>query len=71
MGGGVTRSPTQQMKCPKCGAAMRTHRRNAVTIEQCTACHGIFLDRGELERLISAESSFLAADPPPGTERGS
>ena len=25
---------------------MRTHKRNGVTIEQCTKCHGIFLDRG-------------------------
>ncbi len=38
---------------------MRTHKRNGVTIEQCTKCHGIFLDRGELEQLIGAESSFL------------
>jgi Zn-finger nucleic acid-binding protein len=40
---------------------MRTHRRNGVTIEQCTKCHGIFLDRGELEQLIGAESSLLGA----------
>jgi hypothetical protein len=38
---------------------MRTHRRNGVTIEQCRKCHGIFLDRGELEQLIGAEASFL------------
>jgi uncharacterized protein len=40
---------------------MRTHKRNGVTIEQCNKCHGIFLDRGELEQLIGAESSFLGA----------
>jgi uncharacterized protein len=45
---------------------MRTHKRNGVTIEQCTKCHGIFLDRGELEQLIGAESSFLG-----GQEAGS
>ena len=38
-------------------------RRNGVTIEQCVECHGIFLDRGELERLIGAEASFLGVDP--------
>lgn len=38
---------------------MRKHQRNGVTIEQCRRCHGIFLDRGELEQLIGAESSFL------------
>lgn len=41
---------------------MRTHRRNGVTIEQCTKCHGIFLDRGELEQLLGRESSFLGRD---------
>jgi hypothetical protein len=48
---------------------MRTHRRNGVTIEQCTKCHGIFLDRGELEQLIGAESSFLGRQGLPGAAR--
>jgi Zn-finger nucleic acid-binding protein len=50
------------MRCPKCGAEMRTHQRNGVTIEQCRKCHGIFLDRGELEQLIGRESSFFGGD---------
>ena len=51
------------MTCPKCKSPMRKHRRNGVTIEQCTKCHGIFLDRGELEQLLGAESSFLGKNP--------
>lgn len=51
------------MPCPKCEAPMRTHRRNGVTIEQCVECRGIFLDVGELEQLIGAESSFLGEEP--------
>jgi uncharacterized protein len=47
---------------------MRTHRRNGVTIEQCTKCHGIFLDRGELEQLIGVESSFLGGGEAAGLE---
>lgn len=47
------------MVCPKCGAQMRQHRRNGVTIEQCRKCHGIFLDAGEFEQLLSRETSFL------------
>jgi Zn-finger nucleic acid-binding protein len=47
------------MTCPKCGGEMRTHERNGVTIEQCRKCHGIFLDRGEFEQLLSRESSIL------------
>ena len=56
------------MVCPKCGGEMRTHQRNGVTIEQCRKCHGIFLDRGELEQLLGRESSFLGRD---GLGRGS
>lgn len=46
------------MNCPKCAAEMRSYERNGITLEQCTGCRGIFLDRGELERLIDAESGF-------------
>jgi hypothetical protein len=57
------------MTCPKCRSAMRSYERNGVTVDQCTECRGIFLDRGELERLIEAEASYNAvatpAPPPP------
>ncbi len=49
--------PTQTLICPKCGSEMRSYERNAVTVDQCTECKGIFLDRGELERLVTAEGS--------------
>lgn len=54
--------PTK-LTCPKCAGPMRTYARNGITIDQCTTCHGIFLDRGELERLITAESSYLGGSP--------
>jgi Zn-finger nucleic acid-binding protein len=47
----------QSLTCPKCGGEMRSYERNGVTVDQCGECRGIFLDRGELERLIDAESS--------------
>lgn len=49
--------PTQTLTCPKCGGQMRSYERNGVTVDQCTECRGVFLDRGELERLVDAESS--------------
>jgi Zn-finger nucleic acid-binding protein len=55
---------TTQLTCPKCKGPMRTYARNGITIDQCTVCHGIFLDRGELERLITAESSYLGSFQP-------
>lgn len=54
---------TTKLTCPKCTGTMRTYARNGITIDQCTTCHGIFLDRGELERLITAESSYLGGVP--------
>lgn len=46
------------LTCPKCQESMRTYERNGVNVDQCTGCKGIFLDRGELEALIGAESNF-------------
>ncbi len=37
---------------------MRAYERNGVTVDQCTECRGIFLDRGELERLTAAENAW-------------
>jgi uncharacterized protein len=44
---------------------MRTYERSGVAVDQCTECRGIFLDRGELERLIDAEQSWHSAGRPP------
>jgi Zn-finger nucleic acid-binding protein len=60
------------LTCPKCQGTMRTYERSGITVDQCTECRGIFLDRGELERLVDAENAFhgaaaapAAAAPPP------
>jgi Zn-finger nucleic acid-binding protein len=55
--------PTTTLTCPKCGADMRSYERNGVTIDQCTGCRGIFLDRGELERLVDAEGAYYGSPP--------
>jgi len=43
---------------------MRHYERSGVTVDQCGDCRGIFLDRGELERLIDAESAWQSARTP-------
>ena len=47
-----------ELTCPKCHGTMRTYERNGVHVDQCTDCRGIFLDRGELDRLIDAENAW-------------
>jgi uncharacterized protein len=49
---------TETLTCPKCGSEMRSYERNGVVVDQCTECRGIFLDRGELKRLVDAEGSY-------------
>ena len=56
------------LTCPKCQGQMRQYERNGVTVDQCSECRGIFLDRGELERLVDAESRWAEqtyTEPPP------
>jgi Zn-finger nucleic acid-binding protein len=57
---------TQTLTCPKCGSEMRSYERNGVLVDQCTGCKGIFLDRGELERLTEAENTFYERERPQG-----
>jgi len=43
------------MRCPKCGERLRTTTRHEVAVDECPACHGIWLDHGELERIAERE----------------
>jgi uncharacterized protein len=54
----MSQSSTASLTCPKCHGTMRTYERSSVHVDQCGDCRGVFLDRGELERLIDAESTF-------------
>ncbi len=54
----------ETLTCPKCQGTMRTYERNGVHVDQCSECRGIFLDRGELERLMDAEEKYHASPAP-------
>ncbi|WP_446217548.1 TFIIB-type zinc ribbon-containing protein [Micromonospora sp. IBHARD004] len=55
-----------QLTCPKCHGDMRQYERSGVIIDQCGECRGIFLDRGELEKLFEAEANWNRQHPTPG-----
>lgn len=45
------------MNCPRCETTILTERdREGICIDLCETCRGIWLDRGELEKLISRET---------------
>ncbi len=66
-----------ELICPKCQGLMRTYERSGIHVDQCGDCRGIFLDRGELERLVDAEQGWQRSHSAPrereyerGRERG-
>ncbi len=40
------------MKCPVCNIELRITDRQGIEIDYCPQCRGIWLDRGELDKLI-------------------
>ena len=57
------------MKCPVCTTVdLAMSDRQGVEIDYCPQCRGVWLDRGELDKII--ERSAVSA-PPPAPERSS
>ena len=54
------------MKCPIDGATLVISDRSGVEIDYCPECRGVWLDRGELDKII--ERSAVAATPPPAPQ---
>ncbi len=40
------------MKCPKCGMDLQTLSKGQVEIDTCFNCNGVWLDSGELDRIV-------------------
>lgn len=49
------------MRCPVDGTALVMSERSGIEIDYCPACRGVWLDRGELDKII--ERSDKAAVP--------
>jgi len=41
------------MKCPIDGATLVISERNGVEIDYCSQCRGVWLDRGELDKIVN------------------
>lgn len=41
------------LMCPNCNASMSEVTRAEVTFDMCPTCRGVWLDRGELEKIIA------------------
>jgi hypothetical protein len=50
-----------QFHCPKCGASLVAMHDKGLEIDKCSRCQGIWLDSGELERMLPEEPGLLGA----------
>jgi Zn-finger nucleic acid-binding protein len=55
----LCRTGEDRMKCPVCDATLVMTERQGVEIDYCPECRGIWLDRGELDKLIELSSGQL------------
>jgi uncharacterized protein len=58
------------MKCPTCpDATLVMTERQGVEIDYCPSCRGVWLDRGELDKLIERSTALTAPAPQPQGQR--
>lgn len=53
---------TLSIKCPRCTASdLVVSERNAIEIDVCPSCRGVWLDRGELDKLIERSMQWRSS----------
>lgn len=52
------------MKCPVCNIELKMADRQGVEIDYCPQCRGVWLDRGELDKIIERSATAM-----PGRDR--
>ena len=50
------------MKCPRCLVDLMVSDRQGIEIDFCAQCRGIWLDRGELDKIIERAARFSDRD---------
>ena len=45
------------MKCPKCNQPLVMSERQGVEIDYCPECRGVWLDRGELDKILERSTA--------------
>ena len=56
--------------CPNDNISMQTVDRGGVQFDMCPTCRGVWLDRGELEKLMAASAHDAPAPPAQGGQFG-
>ncbi|HTN08236.1 zf-TFIIB domain-containing protein [Agriterribacter sp.] len=48
------------MKCPTCNETLLISDKNGIEIDYCPKCRGIWLDRGELDKIIDRSAEHYS-----------
>lgn len=51
------------MPCPRCHVDLVMSDRQGIEIDYCPQCRGVWLDRGELDKIIERNAQYAAAPP--------
>ena len=46
------------LRCPNCESEMRLSNKYGVEIDHCPRCRGVWLDRGELEKVATMQNQY-------------
>jgi Zn-finger nucleic acid-binding protein len=46
------------MQCPNCSTQMQLMQRYEVDIDYCPSCRGVWLDRGEIDKIAKIQRSY-------------
>jgi Zn-finger nucleic acid-binding protein len=57
-------NPTGPMACPVDGTTLTMSERSGIEIDYCPTCRGVWLDRGELDKIIERNAEASASPPP-------
>jgi len=60
----------QGMACPNDGAQLVMSERQGIEIDYCPTCRGVWLDRGELDKIIERSGAGVAAAHQPSEAPG-
>lgn len=55
------------MDCPVCKVTLQRSERQGIEIDYCPRCRGVWLDRGELDKIIELAGEEMAAMTTEGT----
>jgi uncharacterized protein len=53
------------MNCPICNIPLTMAERQGVEIDYCSKCRGVWLDRGELDKIIERSTLEMSSRPSP------